>query len=121
MGNPHLVLSDCPPEKAEALGPGLETHPDFPDRTNVEFVRQEGQRLRVTVWERGCGLTQACGTGACAAVASRVHRGILPADTWIPVELPGGELRIRVKSDLSAVTLRGPATFVFEAVVRVGP
>ena len=64
-------------EEAERLGPVLERHPDFPDRTNVEFVAREGGGLRVVVWERGCGLTQACGTGACAAVAAFVKRGVL--------------------------------------------
>jgi diaminopimelate epimerase len=119
MGNPHLVLSACGPGQAQRLGPLLERHPDFPDRTNVEFVERQGDGLRVTVWERGCGLTQACGTGACAAVAAWVHRELLEPDAWIPVELPGGELRIKVARDLGAVTLRGPATFVFEAVVPI--
>ncbi len=119
MGNPHLVLSACGPGHAQRLGPILERHPDFPDRTNVEFVEREGDGLKVTVWERGCGLTQACGTGACAAVAAWVQRGLLGPDAWVPVELPGGVLRIRVAADLSAVALRGPAAFVFEAVVPI--
>lgn len=117
MGNPHLVLSNGRREEIDTLGPKLERHPAFPQRTNVEFVRQHGDRLEVWVWERGSGFTQACGTGACAAVAAFVHRGLLPPDVWIPVALPGGELRIRVTSDLSSCLLRGPAQFVFEARV----
>jgi diaminopimelate epimerase len=121
MGNPHLVLLDRPLEEAEHLGPSLERHPSFPDRTNVEFVRVDPDGLTVVVWERGCGLTQACGTGACASAAAAVLARRLPADTWLRVTLPGGDLRIRVPSDLSDIRLRGPVAFVFEAVVRLAP
>lgn len=119
MGNPHLVLRDIPLSEAGTLGPKLERHPDFRQRTNVEFTRREGAGLELVVWERGCGLTQACGTGACAAAAAWVNAGLLPADEWLPVRLPGGMLHIRVAKDLSQVTLRGPARFVFEGVVAV--
>lgn len=118
MGNPHLVLSNADPDQVQRLGPALERHPGFVDRTNVEFVRAEGEGLQVAVWERGSGFTQACGTGACAAVAAWVHRGLLPPDRFIPTRLPGGTLSIRVSADLSAVVLRGPAAFVFEARIR---
>ncbi len=117
MGNPHLVLLDQPLEEAERLGPILERHPAFPDRTNVEFVRVEPDGVTLVVWERGCGLTQACGTGACATAAAAVLAQRLPADAWLRVTLPGGDLRIRVPADLSDIRLRGPATFVFEGVV----
>lgn len=117
MGNPHLVLRDVKLSEAGELGPRLELHPDFPDRTNVEFVEKRGAGLNVVVWERGCGLTQACGTGACAAAAVYVQRGELPAAIWLPVTLPGGTLHIRVAADLSTVELKGPARFVFEGVV----
>ena len=117
MGNPHLVLLDRPLEEAGRLGPELERHPGFPERTNVEFVRVDKDGLTVVVWERGCGLTQACGTGACAAAVAAVLARRLPADAWLRVSLPGGDLRIRVPSDLSDVRLRGPAAFVFTGVV----
>ncbi|QRO00783.1 diaminopimelate epimerase [Archangium violaceum] len=117
MGNPHLVLLDQPLEDAGRLGPELERHPGFPDRTNVEFVRVEEDGLTVVVWERGCGLTQACGTGACAAATAAVLARKLPADTWSRVSLPGGDLHIRVASDLSDIRLRGPVSFVFTGVV----
>lgn len=117
LGNPHLVVFERGPEDASTLGPVLERAPGFPDRTNVELCRISGEALKVTVWERGVGLTQACGTGACAAVAAAVHEGRLPPGKWIPVTLPGGMLHIRSAEDLSRVELRGPATFVFEAVV----
>lgn len=118
MGNPHLVLLDVPPSEAGRLGPGLEVHPWYPQRTNVEFVepRKEGG-LRVTVWERGVGLTLACGTGACAAVVASALEGRSPFDTWVPVQLPGGLLDIKVAKDLSQVWLRGPVRFVFEGSV----
>lgn len=118
LGNPHLVLLDVPPSEAARLGPALETHPWFPTRTNVEFVapRAEGG-LVVTVWERGVGLTLACGTGACAAVTASALEGRSPFDAWVPVQLPGGLLEIKVKADRSQVWLKGPAKFVFEGRV----
>ncbi len=115
MGNPHWVLFGRPLEEAGVLGPRLERAAAFPERTNVELARVDGQGLALVVWERGCGLTQACGTGACAAVAAAVQTGRLPAGRWTDVKLPGGTLQIHVTADLSEVLLRGPATFVFEA------
>jgi diaminopimelate epimerase len=116
MGNPHLVLFDRPLEEATELGPRLERHPLFPERTNVELVQQRSAtELRIVVWERGVGFTQACGTGACATVAAGVVEERLPAETWIAAHLPGGPLQIRVSRDLSEVRMRGPATRVFEA------
>jgi diaminopimelate epimerase len=119
MGNPHLVLSAAALHEVTRLGPLLERHPAFPDGTNVEFVQPEGSGLRVNVWERGSGFTRACGTGACAAAAAWVHRGLLPAERWLPVDLPGGRLEIQVAGDLSLVRMKGPAEFSFEAVVAV--
>lgn len=115
MGNPHLVLLDVPPSEAGKLGPALEVHPWFPGRTNVEFVApRKAGGLEVAVWERGVGLTLACGTGACAAVTASALAGRSPFDTWVPVQLPGGLLDIKVKADRSQVWLRGPARLVFE-------
>lgn len=121
MGNPHLVLLDQPLEDAGRLGPELERHPGFPERTNVEFVQVNEEGLAVVVWERGCGLTEACGTGACAAAVAAVLARRLPADAWLRVTLPGGDLHIRVPSDLSDVRLRGPVSFVFTGVVPDPP
>ncbi|MFY0579102.1 diaminopimelate epimerase [Cystobacter fuscus] len=121
MGNPHLVLLDQPLETASRLGPVLERHPDFPERTNVEFVRVDADGLTVVVWERGCGLTQACGTGACAAAVAAVLAKRRPAEDWSRVRLPGGDLFIWVASDLSDIRLRGPASFVFTGVVPDAP
>lgn len=113
MGNPHLVLLDAPLEQAAVWGPPLETSMGYPERTNVEFLAQQGTGLRVVVWERGVGFTLACGTGACAALVAATLAGWVAPERYHPVELPGGTLSLRVSADLSAVTLRGPATFVF--------
>ena len=115
MGNPHLVLLGAPPEVVREHGPRLEHLPGFPERTNVEAVSRAAEGLRVSVWERGAGLTDACGTGAVASVAAAVVAGWVRPDVFVPVELPGGKLTVRVSEDLQRTTLRGPARFVFAA------
>jgi diaminopimelate epimerase len=120
MGNPHLVLLDAPLEQAAVWGPQLETSRGFPERTNVEFLAQEKDGLRVVVWERGVGFTEACGTGACAALVAATLAGWVAPERYHRVALPGGALHLRLAADLSAVTLRGPASFVFSAEVPVG-
>lgn len=118
MGNPHLVLMDTPPERAAELGPKLEHHALFKDRVNVSFCapRAEGG-LRVTVWERGVGLTDACGTAACASVVAHAIARRVDWDAWIPVQLPGGLLEIKAAGDRTQVWLRGPAVKVFEGTL----
>jgi diaminopimelate epimerase len=114
MGNPHLVLLDAPPTLAATLGPRLEHDSRFVERTNVEFVQpREGGGLSVVVWERGVGLTLACGTGACAALVASALAGRSDFDAWTPVQLPGGLLEIKVAADRSQVWLKGPAQFVY--------
>ena len=115
MGNPHLVLLGAPPEVVREHGPRLEHAPGFPERTNVEAVTRSMDGLQVSVWERGAGLTDACGTGAAAAVAAAVLAGWVPAEAFVPVDLPGGRLAVRVSRDLQRTTLRGPARFVCRA------
>jgi len=115
MGNPHLVLLGAPAEVVREHGPRLEHLPGFADRTNVEAVSRAGEGLRVSVWERGSGLTDACGTGAAASVAAALVAGWVPPDVFVPVDLPGGRLAVRVSADLQRTTLRGPARFVFAA------
>jgi diaminopimelate epimerase len=135
MGNPHAVIfvddaSAKLRELAETYGPGIETDPLFPRRTNVEFASLRrtatGEpEIDLVVWERGCGITLACGTGACATVVAACLEGRFAADREIPVHLPGGTLAITVKSDTASneeprykgVTMRGPATIVFDAAV----
>lgn len=120
MGNPHAIFWDDDQPNAllpDAHGPKLETHPAFPQKTNVEFAqRLSDEHVQLTVWERGCGLTQACGTGACATVvAGRLSGRLAPEVT---VTLPGGDLRIRWEGDpaTDSVWMTGPATFVYQAL-----
>ena len=121
MGNPHAVIFVSPDEPgdlralAEQYGPSLERHAWFPRRTNAEFARvRSATEIELVVWERGCGITLACGTGACATAVAAVLNGLAPSDREIDVHLPGGPLHITVKGDLSGVTMRGPADEVFE-------
>jgi diaminopimelate epimerase len=114
MGNPHLVLiGDSDPKSIDvrAIGPRLETHPDFPERTNVEFVRVRDGGVDVRVWERGVGETMACGTGACASLVASARAGLV--DRTGEVRFPGGTLRVEWTEE-GSVFLEGPATFVFE-------
>lgn len=113
VGNPHAVLVVDSVESAPVaeVGPRLETAPDFPDRTNVEFLEiVDDHRIRLRVWERGVGETLACGSGAvaAAAVVSSQHR----RDTEIEVHLPGGVATVRLVDGIG--WLEGPARLVFE-------
>jgi diaminopimelate epimerase len=114
MGNPHAVVFDPAPspERAAALGPPIERA--VPGGVNVGFARATARGIDLVVWERGAGLTDACGTGACAAAVAAVHRGELRAGAPVEVRLPGGALTIAVSEDLSRVTMRGPAERVFD-------
>lgn len=120
MGNPHVVLevSSLPDRHTAArLGPALEfDRQRFPERTNVEWVvdRADGD-LDVLVWERGAGLTQACGTGACAVTAALVHHGRRGAGTTV-CHLPGGPLRITVTTLAEPIFMEGPVRRVFAGV-----
>jgi diaminopimelate epimerase len=124
MGNPHAVIfvdgDDDLRALAERFGPVLEVAPTFPKRTNVEFARVRGaehgaSEIDLVVWERGCGITMACGTGTCATVAAACVEERLPRGREVPVHLPGGTLGITVAPDDSGVRMRGPATTVFRS------
>lgn len=118
MGNPHAVLfvprvDDFP---VLSLGPRIEHHHLFPERTNVEFVEvQSRSRLRMRVWERGAGETPACGTGACAAlVAACLNER---TGRKVRIDLPGGSLEVEWLKN-GHVTLKGPAVEVFQGEIR---
>lgn len=120
MGNPHAVLVvddvDCAP--VAHLGPLLERHGRFPQRTNVGFMQIVApDHIRLRVFERGTGETLACGSGACAAVVAGRLWGLL----WpnVRVDLPGGELSIHWAGEGESVTLTGPATTVFEGWIEL--
>ena len=114
MGNPHVVFycRDAAAVPLETVGPRIETHPIFPRRVNVHFVQVlSGERVRMRTWERGSGITQACGTGASAVCVA----GVLTGRTArrIVAEVPGGELELDWASS-GAVFMTGPAEEVFE-------
>jgi diaminopimelate epimerase len=117
MGNPHAVILDDPPaERARTLGPAIEAL--VPGGVNVGFARPGPDGVDLVVWERGAGLTEACGTGACAAAVASLHEGRIPRGGPVEVRLPGGPLTITVGPDLS-ILMRGPAERVFEGVTEL--
>ncbi|MEK4336439.1 MULTISPECIES: diaminopimelate epimerase [Bacillus] len=111
MGNPHIVfyLEDIEQAPLDSLGPIIEKHDMFPEGVNVEFVERVSEtELHFRVWERGSGITQACGTGACAAAVSTIVNGHAKKETDMTVHLAGGDLIIRWK-DNDHVLMTGPA------------
>ncbi|MBK8992355.1 MAG: diaminopimelate epimerase [Gammaproteobacteria bacterium] len=120
MGNPHavLVVDDVETAPVATLGPVLEQHPDFPERTNVGFMQVlDRGEVRLRVFERGAGETMACGSGACAAVVAGRIRGLL--DERVRVHLPGGFLQIEWRGEGDPLMMTGPATTVFEGQIAL--
>ena len=120
MGNPHGVLrvDDVDSAPVHELGPLLETHPRFPQKANIGFLQiVDAHQARLRVWERGCGETQACGTGACAAAVAGIRHGWLQSP--VQIELPGGTLSIEWAGAGAPVLMTGPAVRVFEGQVRL--
>ncbi|HIF9350708.1 TPA: diaminopimelate epimerase [Photobacterium damselae] len=118
MGNPHCVtvVDDVLTADVEALGPLLESHERFPERVNVGFMQvMSRSEVKLRVYERGAGETQACGSGACAAVAIGRQQGLL--DEEVTVSLPGGDLRIRWNGNGSNLFMTGPVAHVFDGQV----
>ncbi len=121
VGNPHFVVftDDVENVPLEALGPMIEKHETFPRRVNVEFVQKiSDDKLRMRVWERGSGVTLACGTGACASAAAAASLGICRKDAPVTVALDGGELEISVSKDFD-ITMTGPAETVYEGEAEI--
>jgi diaminopimelate epimerase len=120
MGNPHLVtfVDDINEIDLPEVGPKLEHYPLFPDRTNVEFVQQIATGvLRMRVWERGSGITQACGTGACATAFAAIEAGLV--ERKCQVVMDGGSVIIEWLADTNHVLMTGPATTVFKGEIEV--
>jgi diaminopimelate epimerase len=118
VGNPHCVLFVDDAEQADVagLGPAIEHHPLFSARTNVEFVQiLSPQRLRMRVWERGAGITRACGTGACAAAVAAHRRGLAARDTQIVLD--GGTLAIAWRESDDHILMTGPSSLTFAGEV----
>jgi len=115
MGNPHVVtvVDDVDTADIEHLGPLLESHERFPEKVNAGFMQIiNRQEIRLRVYERGVGETQACGSGACAAVAVGISQGLL--DDSVKVRLLGGELLISWKGQDVPLYMTGPATHVYD-------
>ena len=121
MGNPHLVLEAEPSaHTVQQVGPIFECHPSFPARTNVGFLKiSDVHEIDLAVWERGAGYTQACGTGACAAVAAAVKTNRCPADAWIQVNLPGGALHVLAEKGSFVMHMKGPALKLWEGTIQL--
>lgn len=122
MGNPHAVTFIGAGQDALQLagttGPLVEHHPWFPNRTNAEFAHLKSRReIDLVVWERGCGITLACGTGACATAVAAIVTGRADEATPIRVNLPGGTLEITVQVGLAGVAMQGPATHVYDGEI----
>ncbi|MBD2355622.1 diaminopimelate epimerase [Tolypothrix sp. FACHB-123] len=114
MGNPHCItfVEDVAAIPLESIGPQFEHHPVFPQRTNTEFIQVVSRDyLKMRVWERGAGITLACGTGACASLVAGVLTG--KCDRTATVELPGGPLQIEWSEIDQRVYMTGPAERVF--------
>ncbi len=113
VGNPHVIffVDDLDAIDLASLGPQIENDPLFPERVNVNVAQIIGaNHIRLRVWERGAGLTRACGTGACATAVSAAKRGL--TDRKSRVALPGGELTIEWRDD-DRIIMTGPATESF--------
>lgn len=113
VGNPHVIffVPDLAAVETARLGPLIETDPLFPERVNVNFAQVlDRGHIRLIVWERGAGLTQACGTGACATAVAAVSRRL--CDAPVTVSLPGGDLMIDWRPG-ETIRMTGPATHVY--------
>ena len=129
MGNPHgvLVVDDVETAPVETLGAELERHPIFPNRANIGFMQIVSRdHIRLRVFERGVGETQACGTGACAAAVVAIQQGLV--ENRVTVSLPGGDLTIEwhpadtnINNNKNAdhVMMTGPATTVYEGTMTL--
>lgn len=115
MGNPHAVVyvNDVDDLDLNKFGPGLEHHPVFTDRANIEFVKViSPDELKVRVWERGSDETMACGTGACASAVASYRKGLTSPE--VTVHLKGGDLKVEYDQTTNRVKMTGPAEFVAE-------
>jgi diaminopimelate epimerase len=120
MGNPHLVIftDDVTAVELPVIGPKLENHPLFPGRVNVEFAQSAGKnKMRMRVWERGSGITMACGTGACATAVAAITKGF--TDRKVDVVMDGGTLTIEWEEKTGHILMTGPAEIAFEGYIEI--
>ena len=116
MGNPHYVIFTDDIDQVGETGRALEHHPAFPQRCNIEFARIEDDAIRTRVWERGSGITQACGTGACATAVAACLTGRTGRESDIVMD--GGTLHIEWREADNHVLMTGPAEFVFDGEIE---
>jgi diaminopimelate epimerase len=117
VGNPHCVVftEKLDDDEVRQLGPRIENHPSFPNRTNVQFARVVGRdRVEIRIWERGAGWTLASGSSSCAVAASAVRNGLVGGR--LTIQSPGGELGVDVREDWS-IRLRGPVAEVCDGTL----
>jgi len=118
MGNPHYVIFTDNVDQVGETGRVLEHHPAFPQRCNIEFARVENEGIiRTRVWERGSGITQACGTGACATAVAACMAGRAGRQSQIVMD--GGTLDIEWNEHDNHVYMAGPAEFVFDGEIEL--
>jgi len=121
MGNPHLVLfvPDAEQVDVTSIGSELEFNPMFPNRANIEFAQIiDRSHIRMRVWERGSGITQACGTGACATAVAAAMVDLTNADCCY-IQMDGGTLQISYNTESHRVIMTGTATKVFEGEIEI--
>jgi len=120
MGNPHCVIFVDDVENAfvDRIGPTVENHPLFPERTNVEFVQVlDDGRLRQRTWERGVGETLACGSGACAVAVAAIQRDLVDGRS-VEIILNGGSIFIEWRENDNTVLMTGPVAYVFDGELK---
>ncbi len=120
MGNPHaiIVVKNIQSIKLDNLGPLIENHKLFPNRTNVEFIQiNDSKNITMKVWERGAGETMACGTGASASAVASIMLGL--TDRKVTVQLPGGKLLINWSAKDNHVYMTGKAVTVYEGEIEL--
>ena len=119
MGNPHCVIfTDEDTKKlAKTYGEEIEHHPIFPEKVNVEFIKIINEHeMNLDVWERGCGITLACGTGACASTVAAILNK--KCKDYVKVNLPGGALTIEWDG-VNDIYMTGNADFVFDGTIEI--
>ncbi len=119
VGNPHVIffVADCDAIPLERLGPQIETDPLFPERVNVNVATIDSGAIRLRVWERGVGLTLACGTGACATAVAAIRQRLVSSP--VTVDLPGGQLTI-AWDGAGPIMMTGPAAESFRGSFEWG-
>ena len=122
IGNPHYIVftNNIEEVNLSEIGPMIENHKFFPDRTNVEFAQITGNNtIRMRVWDRGSGISFACGTGACATAVAAINKGLVSKDSPVIINMDGGSLSIEWKNKTNQVIMTGEATHVLDGEINL--